>query len=255
MKLIYDISVLYDARLDSNDPENLLQIFWQGLGVNVWQSATNTALKAAARSTTYLSRKALRSGIRKAMIDVAIKFGGTKLAKRITEKTLMKLIVPGINIPIASALNWKLTNLIGRRAVVSYKSRSTVLSVLDNLADANRYDQIVAASLVFQVGIADQDVKKIGKNVEMQNAVVKRLNISDEEEKTIDGLAELSFEEFCKKLSKIEDNDAKKNLFDIAVYSYILSKNENNEKITQISKVLGIDLDNMDLNNYKKRLR
>lgn len=64
LKLVYDISVVLYARLDKDDPEDMLTIFWYALGVNIWEDVTNTVvLKVGPRGVAYLGRKALRAGI------------------------------------------------------------------------------------------------------------------------------------------------------------------------------------------------
>lgn len=89
---MYDISVVLDARLDKDDPEDMLTIFWCVLGVNIWEDVASAVLKVGPRGAEYLGRKALRSGIRTALTNLATKVGGTKLGLLISYRNTRDII-------------------------------------------------------------------------------------------------------------------------------------------------------------------
>lgn len=254
LKLVYDISVVLDSRLDKDDPEDMLTIFWCALGVNMWEDVANAVLKVGPRGAEYLGRKALRAGIRKALTNLAAKVGGTKLAQKITEKALLKLIVPGVNVPIAALVNKKFTKALGDMAVKSLKTRGVTIRTVDKLSEYERYYQILTIPLIFQIGISDEDKKHASKNIEMQNNVAKRVQIQANEEKNIDDLVALEFNEFCEIISDIDNEEVAKYLFDIAIYAYLLSNNKKNAKLLKLSKALNINFENINLNKYRKHL-
>lgn len=254
LNLVYDISVVLDARLDKDDPEDMLIIFWYALGVNIWEDVANAVLKVGPRGAAYLGRKALRAGIRKALTNLATKVGGTKLAQKLTEKALLKLIIPGVNVPIAALVNKKFTRVLGDKALKSLKSRGVTIRTVDKLLHHERYYQILTIPLIFQIGISDEDKWKASKNIEMQNNVARRVQIQDREEKIIDDLVDLEFDEFCEILNDVDNKDIAKNLMDIAIYAHLISNNKKQEKLLKISKALEIDFENINLDKYKKHL-
>lgn len=241
MQMIYDISLILDARLEKDDPEDILTIFWFSLGVNVWEDASNLALKAGPRGAEYLGRKALRAGLRKALQKVLAKFGGAKLAQKLTERTLLKMIVPGFNIPIAAAVNKTFTKKLGKKAIKNFKIRSACIRSVDKLKETERIYQILSLALIYHVGIVDEMVDRISKCIEMQNNVSRRVAVREEEEVLIDNLIDLEFEEFCTVLSEIEDARAKENLSQIACYSSLISNSDSDEKLNCIFKELSVD--------------
>lgn len=254
LELIYDISVILNAKLDKDDPEDILTIFWFALGVNLWEDATNMLLKAGPRSAEYLGRKALRSGLRSAMQSVITKFGGTKLAQKLTEKALIKLIVPGINIPIAAVVNKKFTKALGKRAINNFKLRGASIKIIDNMKSYERTNLLVAVALIYHVGIIGEDVKKISKCAEMQNNVVKRIVIRKEEEILIDNLIDLDFDEFCSIIVEIEDLKVKNYLAEIACISAVISKDKNDEKLSTILRLLDEKNPQQLFQKYRARL-
>ncbi|MED4012946.1 hypothetical protein P4606_19840 [Priestia aryabhattai] len=254
LKLIYEISVIYNAKLDRNDPEDLITIFWYSLGINKWEEASNAILKAGPRSTEYLGRKALRSGLRKSIQNVVGKLGGQKLARKITEKALLKFIVPGINIPIAASVNKVFTKKLGNNAVKTFKRRSITLESIDKLKKFDRHFQLLSIPLIYHIGIFDQK-NKIDKVVEMQNTVVKYLNINSGEEEIIDDLISINFEDFCEILSEIDDKKISKILGDIMVYSYHLTGSTNDEKkLQKLFHILSLDFSKIYIETLKKEI-
>lgn len=254
LKLIYDISIVMDARLDKDDPEDMLTIFWYGLGINVWENIGNAAIQFGAKSTEYLGRKILRAGIRKAMVQVVGKVGGQKLGAKLTEKALLKFIVPGVNIPVAFYLNRSFTKKIGEKALESFRTRGVLNKTLDKLVEFERFYQILAVPLIFQIGICDENNKYSSRNIEMQNNVVNRLIINSNEEKEIDRLIEIDFTDFCKILSEIENDQTKQCLFEVAAYSFLMSSFKDETKFDKLSKALCIDLNQVSLENYKLKI-
>lgn len=250
----YDISVLLNARLDKDDPEDILTIFWFALGVNLWEDATNVLLKAGPRSAEYLGRKALRSGIRAAMQKVITRFGGTKLAQKLTEKALLKLIVPGINIPVAVTINRHFTKKLGKRAINNFKIRGASIKSIDNLMSFDRSNLMIAVAMIYHVGIIDEDISKISKCAETQNNVVKRIVLRKDEEGLIDALIDLDCEDFCLLLLDLDDPKVISYLSEIACISSIISKDSNDEKLTKVLKSLQVQDQKKIIEYFKRKL-
>lgn len=131
-KMVFEVSILLEARLDRNDPEDILTIFWYALGLNIWEDVGNAALKIGPKSAEYLGQKALKLGITEAIQGIAAKIGGRKLAQKLTEKALLKFLVPGINIPIAAWLNRKFTLKLGNSSINKFKTRGATIFIIDN---------------------------------------------------------------------------------------------------------------------------
>lgn len=85
----------------------------------------------------------------------------------------------------------------------------------------------------------------------MQNNVLKRLQVQDNEENIIDDLIELEFGEFCI-ISDIDIDDAARYLFDIAIYSYLLSNKKNQAKLLKLADSLRINFKDINLSKYNK---
>lgn len=256
LTLIYDISVVLDAPLDANDPEDLMLMFWYALGVNIWEDAANALLVAGPKSATYLGRKVLRSGIRKAMQKVAAKFGGEKLARKLTEKTLLRLAVPGVNIPIAYFANKWFTKKLGKRVLKRLNHRRAALRPLIRLLKTERRFQLLALPTIFQVGICDEAKDISSLVIEMQDTVTRKLLLTEDENTVIEEMIGISFDSFLKQLEPVQEVEAKEALIEIAICSHLFSKakKESLAKLAKMAEAFGIIVDSDRVRRLEKEL-
>jgi hypothetical protein len=72
----------------------------------------------------------LRAGLRKALVDMLIKVGGAKIGRKLTERAVMEVAVPGIGIPIAAGANYFFTKHTLRIANVHMTRRGAIVQPL-----------------------------------------------------------------------------------------------------------------------------
>lgn len=254
LKLVYEISILLNARLDREDPEDILTLFWFALGVNVWDDISNIVLKAGPRSAEYLGRKALRAGIRSGIQGMVTRIGGKKLAQKITERALLKLIVPGVNIPIAAVVNRTFTSKLGSNAIKKFKTRGAIIPIIDNLNEIDRYQSILSIPIMYFIGIIDNNDKRgLNDIIEMQSNATKRLSLTDEEDVLVDNIIQLDFDEFCELLCELKGQSVAKLIVDISIYTSILKGTNNHLKLEKILETLNIR-EEINMDSYKARL-
>jgi hypothetical protein len=214
----------------------------------------NVVLKAGPRATEYLGRKLLRVGIRKGIQKMVKRVGGTQLAKKITEKASLRLIVPGVNIPIAAYVDRSFTKKLGNLAIKKFKTRGAIIPVIDNLLKFDRYYSVLSIPLIYYVGIFDnKDKKGLNTVIEMQSNTSKRLGLTSEDEELINDVIELNFNDYCKLLSDIKEQRVAKLLLDVTVYTSILEGNNDHSKLEKIKESLKIT-DIINIDEYKARL-
>ncbi|MBP1949347.1 hypothetical protein [Virgibacillus litoralis] len=254
LKLVYEVSVLLDAKLNRDDPEDIITLFWFALGVNIWEDVSNTILKTGPRSAEYLGRKALRAGVRQSIKKMVAKVGGTKLAGKITERALLKLIVPGINIPIATFVNKKFTSNLGKIAIKKFKIRGATIPVVENLLEIERYYAVLTIPLIYHVGIFDNNDKKgLTEVIQVQSNTTKRISLTNDEENLIDEINQIDFNDFCDLLADIKGETAKELIVDLTAYTSIIKGDREYLKMDKILESLSIT-EKIDLEKYKKRL-
>lgn len=253
LKLVYELSVLYNAKLDANDPEDILTIFWYTLGVNKWEDFGNAALKGGGKTGKYIGRKVLRNfKITKALQKTGKALGGRELAKKITEKSLLKLLVPGVNIVVASGMNKIFTDKLGKHAIKTFRRRALAIDILNQLMKHDRSYQLISVPIIYHVGI--HDIKKPSKVIEMQNTTFKYLETKEKENDTINELTSIDIEEFCELVSEISSEKVRRLIGDIALISHILSSRNNENTINQILISLNIEFSKEYIEKVKKKV-
>jgi hypothetical protein len=254
-KMVYEVSILLEAKIDRNDPEDILTIFWLALGLNVWEDVGNAALKLGPKGAEYLGQKALKAGISQAIEEIAVKIGGRKLAQKLSQKALLKLIVPGVNIPIAAWLNKKFTSKLGQAAVNKLKTRGATIFIIDELIKKERYYSILTIPLIYHVGIFGLDDKKgLSRVIEMQSNVARRLAITQQDEELIEKLITMSSDDFFKVLHDIQDPETAKLLVDLSIYTILISGKNDHTALQLVCKALNSNYSTLQLTEYKKRL-
>lgn len=105
LRTTYDLSVIHGAPLAMDDVEDCYMVFLTAMGVKLHEMAGGLGKALGPQVVAYNVRKMLRSGLRKALQDVLQKVGGTRLARTLTERAAMRLLVPGISVPISYGFN------------------------------------------------------------------------------------------------------------------------------------------------------
>jgi hypothetical protein len=256
LRMVYNISVVFDAPFDLNDPEDLMAIFWYAFGVNKWEDAANAFLKSGPRAAEYLGRKALRSGVRRFLQQIAGKLGGQQLARKITERALLKLIVPGVNMPIAYAANLWFTKKLGRIVVKHVKIRAAAIRPMKKLKNASRKLQLTGLAVVYQIGIQDEDPAVDSRVVEMLDVVTRTLDIREEEVFELEELIAMPMDQFLRTLNGAKDEFVVDPLIEIASISHLLSKasKASRLKLNALASCLGQTVEEGHLAELKREL-
>ena len=258
LKMIYDVSIVLDARLDPADPEDMTTMFWYALGIQKWQEIANAALTEGPKTTKYLARKALRfRGLRKGLQHALGRFGGRQLARKLTEKAFLRLIVPGLNLPIAYWANKRFTQRLGRIAINRLKHRAVVAGTVNSLLPEMRRVQILALPIIFHIGIAPEMEAVSSRAIEMQDTVTRRLKITAAEEEIIFQLIELPFSKFLQGLGSPAGPLESDSLGDLAIIAHVLSESptESRLRLGKFFKTCSKPLDKNRVESFKARLQ
>jgi hypothetical protein len=103
------------------------------MGIKLSEGAGDLAKTVGPKLVAFNVRRMLRSGVRQALVKIVQKIGGRVLARKLTEKALMRLLVPGINIPISAGMNYAFTRSILTGANKRMLRRGAVVGPLAQL--------------------------------------------------------------------------------------------------------------------------
>lgn len=143
LRAIYDLSVIHRAPLLIQDPEDCTEIFAYALGIKLGESVGDVARVVGPKLVQYNVRRLLRAGLRDFLVNALQKVIG-HIAKKLTERAILRLAVPGVSILISSAANGFFTNSLLRKANRAMRRRGAtiepMLRVRQVLPDLDRTD-------------------------------------------------------------------------------------------------------------------
>jgi tellurite resistance protein len=238
MRLVLDMSLLYDLQLDPEDPEDILMIFGYALGVAPTE-IVGKGLQVTARAGT---TSTIKTVIRKETLETLKQFG-KKLGIKILQRDIIKYAVPVASAAVGSSYNYLTTKSVGQIAKVHFKNRGKATDELRAvISKQNIYDLAIPAAAMF---MAQVDGNVSSKEKELYRAMLSRMSF---EEHTPADFNRLVSEEhgILDAVSQIEDAELRKALIELltlmAVYDGILA-NEEREFLTSAAERLDVSLD------------
>lgn len=238
MRLMLDMSVLYDLQLDPEDPEDILMVFGYALGVaptEILGKGAQVAARAGAESGV---KKVVTKGTREAVVKFAAKLGFS-----ISQKTIIKFAVPVASAAVGSGYNYVTTKSVGQIAKLHFKNRGKVTDELRAaISKQNTYDLAVPAAAMF---MAQVDGNVSPKEKELYRAMLSRMSF---EEHTPADFQRLIRDEqsILDAVSQIEDVELRKVLIEMltlmAIYDGVLVSEER-EFLMHAAEKLGVSLD------------
>ncbi len=242
MRLVLDLSVVYDLQLDPDDPEDILMIFGYALGVAPTEWVGKGLQIAAGAGTKGAVTKYISKGTLKAIQDFA-----RRLGFKILQRTILKFAVPAASAAVGSSYNYVTTKSVGKIAKSHFKNRGKVTDELRLLLSRqNIYDLAFPAAAMY---MAQVDGQVSSKEREFYRAMLSRMSFEDHTQVEFQRLI-ADEETILEAAARIEDEEVRRNLLDVlalmAIYDGELAEKER-QFLTNASARLGIPLDLDDI--------
>jgi tellurite resistance protein len=247
MRLVLDLSVVYDLQLDPDDPEDALMVFGYALGVAPVGMVGKGLQVAAQGGTHYAVKKYVSKGTLKALQDL-----GKRIGIRILQRSVLKYAVPAFSMAVGSGYNYVVTKSIGGIAKKHFKNRGKVTEELRQLVSRqNTYDIAFPAAAMYMAQI---DGEFSAKERELYKAILSRMAF---EEHTKAKFKKLMADEgsIIAAIAQIEDDEVRSSLVEVlvlmAIYDGELVEKER-DFLTKIAAELNVAL---DINDVEHRTR
>lgn len=222
MRLVLDLSVVYDLQLDLEDLEGTLTVFGYALGV-----APTTVKK-------YISK-----GTLKAIQDFARRLG----SKSWQQAILKHAVLPVGSAAVGSSYNYATTRSVGKIAKTHFRNRGKVTEELRALVSRqSTYDLAFPAAAMY---IAQIDGEFSTKEKELYRAMLSRMSFDEHKQAEFQKLI-ASEANILEAMARIEDSEVRCSLIDVlvlmTVYDGELAQRER-EFLTSVAKELNVPLD------------
>lgn len=238
MRLVLDLSVVFDLHLDAEDPEDVLLIFGYALGVTPAEML-GKGLQVAAGAA---AKGAVKKYLNKGTLD-ALKAFGRRLGFKILQRTILKYAVPVASAAVGSSYNYVTTKSVGRIAAAHLKSRGKVTDELRVLVSRqSTYDLAFPAAVMY---VAQVDGQFSPKEKEFYKAMLTRMSFEEHTQAEFQRLI-ASEDNVLDAIATIGDEEIRRSLLEtlvlMAIYDGELAEKER-AFLEGVAKRLNISLD------------
>ncbi len=238
MRLVLDLSVVYDLQLDTEDPEDILMIFGYALGVMPTGILGRGMQVAAGAATKGAVKKYISKGTLKAIQDFA-----RRLGFKILQRTILKYAVPVASAAVGSSYNYATTKSVGRIAKEHFKNRGKVTEELRALVSRQHtYDLAFPAAVMY---VAQVDGQFSAKEKDFYKAMLSRMSFDENTQAEFQKLI-ANEDNILEAIAKIEDEEVRLSLMEtlvlMAIYDGELAEKER-EFLEGVAELLNVPLD------------
>lgn len=247
LRLVLDLSVVYDLQLDPDDPEDVLMVFGYALGVAPTDIVGTGATKATGEVTKRAIKRYFTKDVLKAIQDFA-----RRLGFKILQRTIIKYAVPVASAAVGGTYNYITTRSMGEIAKAHFRHRGEFSGELQRLLSRrNTYELVFPAAAMY---MANLDGELSPKERDLYRAMLSRMTFSEHEEaeyrRLVDDEANL-----VEAAAGIEDMELRRGLLDVLVLMAVCDgefTDREREFLAKISSRLEVPL---DLDEIERRTR
>lgn len=247
MKLVLDLSVIYDLQLDPDDPEDILMIFGYALGVAPTE-ILGKGLQVAARSGT---QNAIKKYISKGTLK-AVQAFAKKIGFKILQRTIIKYAVPVASTVVGSSYNYVTTKSIGKVAKSHLRNRGKVTDELRVLVSRqNTYNVAFPAAVMYMAQI---DGQLTVKKKELYRALLSRISLEEYSQDKFQKIV-ASEKNILEAIVKIDDSEMRESLLEVLILMVIYDGNLTEKEqgfLVKVAEHLNIP---MDIDEVQKRAK
>jgi uncharacterized protein (DUF697 family) len=119
-RLAYDMAVLYGAPLDTDDPEDLVDLLGVAFGIKAGEIAREALLKAVPEAVQQGVKGVFKGAVLEFMKALPV------IGKYLLQRNLIKFAIPLVNVPLSAGMNYWWTGSIAKRAREIYRNRAAL---------------------------------------------------------------------------------------------------------------------------------
>jgi len=247
MRLIYDLSVVYNLPLDLEDPEDIFLIFGYALGI----APADLVGKGLQIATKSLTKRGVKQVFTKGTLKATQKIGAS-IGVKVLQKTILKYAIPIASIGIGSLYNFLTTKSLGKIAKSHFKERGKLTDELQALiSNQYKYDIVFPAAIMY---MAKVDGVLKDKENDLYKALLLRISVNEHEKEDFQKL--ISDESnLLDAISKIENHDIQKALLETLILMAVIDGelvDQERAFLRSVSNRFNIPL---DLQNIESRAK
>jgi tellurite resistance protein len=137
LRLAYDVAVLYRVPLDLSDPEDM----WKLIRVSLTIKSGEVVRGGVARAVPAIVRPLIKRFYSRGVL--AAGRGLPFVGKFLLQRSVIKIGIPVVGVPLAVVLNRYTTLLAGRHAQAVFRKEARVIELAENLSQRSQHPQLM----------------------------------------------------------------------------------------------------------------
>jgi uncharacterized protein (DUF697 family) len=133
LRLAYDIAVLYRVPLDLDDPDDLWKLIRVAFTIKGGEVAREGVIKVVPLAMRPLVKRYYARGVLSAAKGLPF------VGKFLLQRNVIKIAIPLVGVPVATALNGYITQIAGRHARVVFRNEARVVELAERLTADTRH--------------------------------------------------------------------------------------------------------------------
>ena len=209
LRLVYDLHLLYGIPLDSSDPEDLLGLFAVVYGVKLAEvggigtkAIGPEVMRAQLYRMIHGNTKAIQAAVRQVL--------GPKIARSVTQKSILKTAVPVVGVAISAGWNYTATRLMGSRVRQELRIKAGLREEVARLHTKLSNDEKACLAVIeglLALAIADGEFDDLEREVYL--AFLRQLNLGEEQLTSLATKVHADLEGVLAQLHSVEDSQCR----------------------------------------------
>ena len=137
LRLAYDIAVLYRVPLDMSDPDDLWKLIRVAFTIKGGELVREGAIKAVPPIVRQVIKKYYSGAV------LAAAKGIPFVGKYLLQRTVIKIAIPFVGVPLAVGMNHYTTLLAGRHARDIFRNEARVIELAEGLSKRTKHPQLM----------------------------------------------------------------------------------------------------------------
>nr|WP_253281537.1 hypothetical protein [Arcanobacterium phocae] len=253
LQMTHDISVLYGVPLDLNDPDDTWKLVKLAFGIKAGEAVGGAAMKGLPAVIRPIVKRIFSGSTLAALKSLPV------VGKHLLQRNIIKFTIPGISIPVTTAVNRWTTKAAGMRAKILLRREAQIIEASQRIVDQTENIEAVLAALWWVINIDKtvQDEERLLLHYLTVSAEQSSDN-GDEYHHYIESFKrqiEVDEDDLWARISQISEDEAPK-LYRSAVIAAAvdgsISKREL-ELLELLAKQLGLDHDKKLVEQIKRQ--
>lgn len=238
IRLVLDLSVVYDLQLDPDDPEDILMIFGYALGITPTELVGKGLQIAAGAGTKTAIKHLITKGTLKSIQEFA-----RQLGFKILQRTIIKYAVPAVSAAVGSTFNYSTTLSVGKIAKAHFRNKDKGSEELRLLVTRQNLYELIYPAAVMYVAQVDGELKPGERD--LYKSMLTRMTIEVHQQQEFQRLLK-NETHLLEAIGQIKDPVAAETMLDLlclmAIYDGELMEAEV-QFLQKAATALGIELD------------